>query len=347
MKISAGKLWSLRRLSDDRGFFKMTAVDQRPGVEALVRERRGTAVAAYDDVGQAKRVLIETLSPHSTAMLLDPGYAFPYAALQVDPRRGLLLTYEQWDCEESAGGRKTFGYPDWSVEKIKRAGADGVKLMLWWRPDAAEDVKAHQRALVEAVGRECRRHDIAFLLEPLLYPLGGEGGARYEEDPTKRPEMVVETAREFRDERYGIDIFKMETPVAAAQVPDPKGPDSAAAQHWFDEVGRMLDRPWVMLSAGAGMEPFRRIVAHAARAGASGYLAGRAIWWPVFQSTFPDWAAMREGVEREGVPYAQQLHRLVEQTGTPWTDCRAFADGIELENAGPDFFARYPGSAQA
>src|SRR3989337_240149 len=80
MKISAGKLWSLRRLSDEQGFFKMTAVDQRPGVEALVRERRRSDVAAYEDVGEAKRVLIEALSPHSTAMLLDPGYAFPYAA---------------------------------------------------------------------------------------------------------------------------------------------------------------------------------------------------------------------------------------------------------------------------
>jgi tagatose 1,6-diphosphate aldolase len=348
MKISAGKLWSLRRLSDEQGFFKMTAVDQRPGVEALVRERRGSDSAAYEDVGEAKRVLIETLSPHSTAMLLDPGYAFPYAAARVDPRRGLLLTYEQWDCEETPGGRKTFAYRDWTVEKIKRTGADGVKLMLWWRPDASEDVKAHQRSLVEAVGRDCRRHDIAFLLEPLLYPFGAEGKAtRYEEDPTKRPEMVIETAREFRDERYGIDIFKMETPIAAAQVPDPDSGDSAPAQHWFDELGRTLDRPWVMLSAGAGMEPFRRIVAHALRAGASGYLAGRAIWWPVFQSTFPDWAAMRAGIERDGVPYAQQLHRLVEQTGTPWTACRAFSGGIELEDAGPDFFARYPATPDA
>ncbi|VWX61064.1 Tagatose-bisphosphate aldolase [Burkholderiales bacterium 8X] len=343
MRMSGGKLWCMRRLSDERGFFKMTAVDQRPGVEALVRGRRGTDKASFEDVGEAKRVLIQTLSPHSTAMLLDPGYAYPYAALQTDPRRGLLLTYEQWDSDETPGGRKTYGYPDWSVEKIKRLGADGVKLMLWWRPDASEEVKAHQRALVEQVGRDCRRHDIAFLLEPLLYPLGSEGSAaRYEEDAGKRPEMVIDTAREFRDERYGIDIFKMESPIAAAQVPDPDGPDSAECQRWFDELGRTLDRPWVMLSAGAGMEPFRRIVAHAFRAGASGYLAGRAIWWKTFESSFPDWTAMREGIERDGIPYAKQLHALLERDGTPWTDCRAFADGIELADAGPDFFARYP-----
>ncbi|RYF76928.1 MAG: tagatose 1,6-diphosphate aldolase [Comamonadaceae bacterium] len=343
MQISAGKLWSMRRLADDAGFFRMTAVDQRPGVEALVRKRRGVETAPYEDVGQAKRVLIETLSPHSTAMLLDPGYAFPYAAQQLDPKRGLLLTYEQWDFEESAGGRKTFAYRDWSVEKIKRAGADGVKLMLWWRPDASAEVNAHQRALVEQVGADCRRHDIAFLLEPLLYPLGGESnGGRYEEDAAKRPEMVIDTAREFRDERYGIDIFKMESPIAANAVPDPDGPDSPACQRWFDELGATLDRPWVMLSAGAGMEPFRRIVAHAFRAGASGYLAGRAIWWQIFESSFPDWEAMRAGIESDGVAYVRKLESLLAQHGTPWTQCRAFADGLSMADAGPDFFSRYP-----
>src|SRR6218665_1847077 len=103
MQISAGKLWSMRRLADERGFFKMTAVDQRPGGEALGRPRRGPGAAGarlVEDVGQGKRALIETLSPWSSAMLRAPGYAYPRAALQADPRKGLLLTYEQWDCEE-------------------------------------------------------------------------------------------------------------------------------------------------------------------------------------------------------------------------------------------------------
>jgi tagatose 1,6-diphosphate aldolase len=351
MQLSPGKLWCLRRLADERGFFKITAVDQRPGVEALVRDRRGDAKASYEDVGRIKQMLVEALSPHSTAMLLDPGYGYPYAARQIDPRKGLLLTYEQWDSEETPHGRKTFAYPDWTVEKIKRAGADGVKLMLWWRPDASEEVKAHQRQLVEQVGRECRRHDIAFLLEPLLYPFPGEGGAggtqKYEEDASKRPEMVVETAREFVHERYGIDIFKMETPIAAPQVPDPDGPDSPACQRWFDQLGRVIDRPWVMLSAGAGMEPFRRIVAHAFRAGASGYLAGRAIWWPSLERSFPDWQAFREGIEREGVPYARRLQALLDATGKPWTESRAFGGAIDVMHAGPEFFRRYPAPAAA
>lgn len=353
MQISAGKLWSMRRLADARGFFKMTAVDQRPGVEALVRSRRAGAsgAALYADVGRIKRELIEALSPWSSALLLDPGYAYPFAAAQIDPRRGLLLTWEQWDCEETPGGRKTLGYPGWSVEKIKRLGADGVKLMLWWRPDASAEVRAHQCALVERIGAECRRNDIAFLLEPLLYPLASEAGAKdagganpsYAEDANKRPEMVLATAQEFRAERYGVDIFKLESPVVAHAVPAPDAPESPACQQWFDRLGQLLDRPWVMLSAGAAMEPFRRIVAHACRAGASGYLAGRAIWWPACAAHFPDWAALRAAVERDAVAYAQSLHALLEASATPWSGCRAFSQGLELAQAGADFYSRYPG----
>ena len=237
MPTTAGKTWCLRRLADEDGFFRMVAVDQRPGVEALVRQRQAEHPGdlrlrgdAWDIVGRFKRLLVEELSPHASAMLLDPHYAYPAAVSALDPRRGLLVTLEQFASEDGPGGRKTLAYPGWTVEKIKRLGADGVKLMLWWRPDAAPDVLEHQRRLVEQVGQACRTHDIAFLLEPLVYPLGPADGAdTYHEDPGKRPEMVIETVEEFRQERYGIDIFKLETPVPAASVPDPDDGSTEAA----------------------------------------------------------------------------------------------------------------------
>ena len=70
--ISAGKLWAMRRLSDADGFFMMTAVDQRPGVVAHVAKDNGEA--RYEDVGAVKRLLIEELSPVSSAILVDPGF---------------------------------------------------------------------------------------------------------------------------------------------------------------------------------------------------------------------------------------------------------------------------------
>ena len=338
MRTSPGKLWNLRRLSDAQGFFTMVAVDQRPGVEALVRERRGSLV--WEDMGRIKRTLIEALSPHASAMLLDPHYAYPYARDALDPRRGLLLTLEQFASEDGPGGRKTLIYPGWSVEKIKRLGADGVKLMLWWRPDAAPDVLAHQRALVAQVGAECRQHDIAFLLEPLVYPLGEAGHAdSYHEDPGKRPEMVIETVEEFRHERYGIDIFKLETPLPAPTIPDPDDGSAAAAeaQAWFRRIDGLLDRPWVMLSAGAGAEPFRRVLTYAFRAGASGYLAGRAIWWQAALE-YPDWDRFRARVLAEGVPYIERVGAALRQHATPWFDRPAHRDAAPL---GEGFLGSY------
>lgn len=345
MELSAGKYWSLRRLADENGYFKMTAVDQRPGVEALVASRRPDGRSTYEDVGAIKELLIQELSPHSSALLVDPGYAFPYGYRSLDPKKGLLVTAEQWDCEEDAGGRRTLLYPGWSVEKIKRMGADGVKLMLWYRPDASAETLAHQQALVEAVGAACRQHDIAFLLEPLVYPFLSEtSSADYREDPNKRPEMVIDTVREFRKERYGVDIFKLETPLPANTIADPDvdNAESRAAQGWFDQIDAHLDRPWVMLSAGAGMEPFRRVLAYAFRAGASGYLAGRAIWWGATEH-FPDLEAFRAQVRAQGIPYAEKIQAMLHQHGRPWTEKMGGESPVALRDAGPAFYAHYPG----
>ena len=339
MTVTAGKMWSLRRLADSGGFFTMVAVDQRPGVEALVAQR--CPGPAWENIGRLKQVLIQELSPHASAMLLDPQYAYPYARDALDPRRGLLLTLEQFASEDGPGGRKTAPYPGWTVEKIKRLGADGVKLMLWWRPDAAPDVLAHQRRLVEQVGADCRRHDIAFLLEPLVYPLGEASSAdTYHEDPGKRPEMVLATVEEFRQERYGVDIFKLETPLPAPTIPDPDAgtPEAAAAQDWFRRIDALLDRPWVMLSAGAAAEPFRRILTYAFRAGASGYLAGRAIWWPAALE-LPDWDRFRARVREEGVPYVERVGAVLRQHATPWHARPLFRDGAV--RLGPDFLSTY------
>ena len=97
----------------------------------------------------------------------------------------------------------------------------------------------------------------------------------------KRTDHVLQSVADFASADFGIDVFKLESPVAAKDVPE--GGD-AKVQAAFDEMGRLAGRPWVMLSAGAGKAEFRNILSHAYRAGASGYLAGRAIWLEPFGS---------------------------------------------------------------
>ncbi|MEN8113811.1 MAG: tagatose 1,6-diphosphate aldolase [Actinomycetota bacterium] len=340
MKVSAGKLWGMRRLADASGRFKMTAVDQRPPIKQLVAAARGTSTAADGDVRAVKRLLLEELATDSSAVLLDPHFAYPAGIDAVPPAKGLLLTLEDSVFEETDGGRRSSEIGDWSVEKIKRAGADAVKALAWYRPDAAEEISDHQRELVARMGAACRRYDIPFIFELLTYPFPGEGATAPEE---QRADHVIGSVAEFSSPEYGVDLFKLESPVHPANVPDPNGDEAPQVQAIFDELGRTVSRPWVMLSAGAQREAFSRVLAFAYRAGASGFLAGRAIWWEPLQS-FPDVDAARSALRTEGVAYLREIGRLTDAEAMPFHEHTVYgADGPSLAGDPLDFRATYDG----
>ncbi len=343
--LSAGKFRALRRLSDPQGRFKMMAADQRPPIIKAIEQKLGAGAASYERVGAVKRSLVKALGPVSSAVLIDPDYGYSPSFDVIPPAQGLLLTLENFAFAETPGGRKTAAMADWSVAKIKKAGADGVKLLLWYRPDCDAEVRAHQHALVQAVGDACREHDIAFLLELLVFPFAGAADhtTDYIEHKEKRPELVLQSVRDFASPLYGVDIFKLESPLAAAHLPDPDqgGADVAAAQDLFTRMGALIDRPWVMLSAGAGMEEFRRVLHYAFNAGASGFLAGRAIWWKAFQEHYPDLSAMEAALADEGLRYFGQINRMTDRMARPWMQSPVFANGPVLQHAGQTFPARY------
>jgi tagatose 1,6-diphosphate aldolase len=347
--LSAGKFRALRRLSDAQGRFKMMAADQRPPIIKAINQKLGEGAATYERVGGVKRSLVKSLAPDSTAVLIDPdyGYSLSFDVLPTNP--GLLLTLENFAFEESPGGRKTFAMKDWGVDKIKRAGADGVKLLLWYRPDCSADVREHQHRLVREVGAACKAYDLAFLLELLVFPFAGASDhtTDYIEHKDKRPELVLQSVRDFASPDYGVDIYKLESPLAASHLPDPAkgGAEVAEAQRWFDEMGKLIDKPWVMLSAGAGMEEFRRVLHYAFKAGASGFLAGRAIWWQAFQQHYPDLSAMEKALATEGAGYLAEINKMTDAMARPWTESPAFAKGLEISEAGQTFPGRYPAFA--
>lgn len=344
MSLSAGKYWSLRRMADDKGFFKMAAVDQRPPIMNLVQEKRHMCEASYEDVAAVKASLTKILVPHVSAMLLDPIWAWPAAHHLLDPARGLIMTIEAHDFAEDATGRRSSNIADWSVAKIKAMGADAVKALAWYRPDGDPETCRFQQAYVKAIGDACRKYDICFLFELLVYPLPGEADQTkdYVEHRSKHPKNVIDSVREFGDPKYGVDVFKLESPIPAPSVPEPGAPRSAEVQELFDELGRISQVPWVMLSAGASMADFERVMHYAYKAGASGYLAGRAIWLRAARH-FPDLAAMEAELAAEAVPYVRRLNRLTEEIATPWFDHRSFGGALQIEGVGQNFPANYVG----
>ena len=315
MNLTPGKLWGLRRMSDANGIFKMTAVDQRPPIKGPIAAHLGVDQAPWDQVARFKGLLVETLQAQSSAMLLDPHYAIPHSVDTLSPQKGLIVTLENSLFAETPEGRVSSDIDDWSVAKIKRIGGDAVKVLAWYRPDAGASVIQAQKDYVKRLGAECVRYDIPFLLELLVYPLASDAHQTrdYIEMKGKKADDVLASVEEFAKPDYGVDVFKLESPVNAS---DADG--SAAVQTVFDEMGRLAGRPWVMLSAGAGKAEFREVLKHAFSAGASGFLAGRAIWLDAF-TAYPDWDRIRAELEGSSVDYMAEISALAEAKAANWT----------------------------
>ena len=334
-----GKLWGIRRMADSNGIFKMTAVDQRPPIKGPIAAHLGLKEAPWEQVAEFKRLLVETLQDQSTAMLLDPHYAIPHAIDTLSPAKGLVVTLEDSLFEDTEGGRLSASIDDWSVGKIKRMGGDAVKVLAWYRPDASPDVLKAQHDYVRTVGQACEKHDIPFLLEMLAYPLAGDADQtkEYVEMKGKRAEHVLAAVEEFAKPEYGVDIFKLESPVAAADCDG-----SQAVQDVFDEMGRLSGRPWVMLSAGAGKAEFKAVLKHAFAAGASGFLAGRAIWLDAFKN-YPDWAKIEHELRDGAVNYLKEISQLADDIAAPFNAHPVYgASGAKFAPADASFRHNYP-----
>jgi tagatose 1,6-diphosphate aldolase len=340
-ELSPGKLWGLRRLADTAGRFKMVAVDQRPPIKNPIREKRGLAEAPYADVAGFKLMLIEELQKDASALLLDPHFALPQGLSLMSPAKGLIVTLEDSLFTETAEGRLSTEIDDWSVEKIKCCGGDAVKVLAWYRPDAGTAVRRAQQDFTARIGEACARYDIPFLFELLVYPLSGDAHqtSDYVEMQGKHADHVLDSVREFARPRYGVDIFKLESPVPANSIGNA---DRAATQTFFNEMGRLAGRPWVMLSAGAGMADFETVLEHAYAAGASGYLAGRAIWAEPFKA-FPDWDGIRAGLRGQSLPYMTRINALTDRAATPWMQHPLYGGDVTVPQPDAGFRHAYRG----
>jgi tagatose 1,6-diphosphate aldolase len=341
-----GKTRGLARLADAEGHFRMVALDQRPPMfDAIAQARKITREqVSYADVAAAKRLLVEALAPHCSSMLFDPNFAVPAAIDLLPAHCGLIMTLEEHRVEETPGGRKSRVIDNWSVAKIRAMGGDAVKVLAWYRPDADAAVNAHQQKFVREIGEECRRNDIPYVLELLVYPFIGSAGhtADYVESPGKLPALVIDSVREFAKPEYGVDLLKLESPLAANDLPARDGSAAAkAAQQEFDAIGAICsehDIPWVLLSGGAAHDKFERVLEYAYAAGAGGFLAGRTIWLDAVRSNFPDLAAVSSALKKQSVTILQNLSGLTKARAPSWQPIFPSFDHVHQEG---DFARAY------
>lgn len=341
-----GKTRGLARLADADGYFRMVALDQRPPMFEAIAQAKGIAKdqVAYADVTAAKRLLVEALAPHCSSMLFDPNFAVPAAIDLLPARCGLIMTLEEHRVEETKGGRKSRAIDNWSVAKIRAMGGDAVKVLAWYRPDADKAINDHQKVFVREIGEECRRSDIPYVLELLVYPFLGSANhtADYVESPGKLPALVIDSVREFAKPEYGVDLLKLESPLAANSLPPRDGSAAGtAAQKEFDAIGEICRErgiPWVLLSGGAASEKFELVLSYAYAAGASGFLAGRTIWLDSVRSHFPNLKAVSSALRKDSVTILDRLSALTKANAEAWTATYPVFDHVKQEG---DFARAY------
>ncbi|MEX2541472.1 MAG: tagatose 1,6-diphosphate aldolase [Trueperaceae bacterium] len=349
--LSAGKFRCLQTLADDRGLFKMVAVDQRPPLfRALARhgERRLEDVRD-EEIAAVKTLLVAGLASHASAILVDPIWAHPDALAFIPGRVGLVSTLEDYAFEEKGGERYSVPIEGWSVAKIKRSGASGVKVLAYHRPDLSAAAAAHQDAFVEGVGAACREHDIPFILELLLYPKGDErsDGLDY---ARLKPQRVLASLRHFAEDRFGVDLFKLEFPADLKHTREfaggafdgrerPVAYRLAEVEACLRELDESCPVPWVLLSAGVGQREFAVDIELAIAAGASGFLAGRAVWFGALEP-YPDLPAVRAKLESESLPFLRSIAGLAD-SGRPWFSHPRYRGAAALELGGRGWHRRY------
>jgi tagatose 1,6-diphosphate aldolase len=322
VKLTPGKLAGMIAVSDARGVIAAAAMDQRGSLQkSLAKEKGGEVTNAMME--EFKSLVTEVLTPHASAILLDPEWGLP-ASKRRAKNAGLLLAYEKTGYDKTGPGRLPDLLDLWSVRRLKEAGADCVKILLYYTPLDPKPINDQKHAWVERIGDECRANDVPFFLEFVGYEEGAdEKGFDFAK---KKPEVVVGSMAEFTKDRYGVDVLKVEVPVNMKFVEGSrafggqKAYTRAEAMEWFRRAAAVATRPFIYLSAGVSNAEYTESLALAGEAGVrfAGVLCGRATWKdgiPVYAKQGA--SAFRAWLEVDGVRNINNVNAGL-KAASPW-----------------------------
>jgi tagatose 1,6-diphosphate aldolase len=322
MKLTPGKLAGLKAVSNERGVIAAAAMDQRGSLQKSLAKEKGAAVndAMMEEF---KSLVTEVLTPHASAILLDPEWGLP-ASKRRSNNAGLLLAYEKTGYDKTGPGRLPDLLDNWSVRRLKEAGADCLKILLYYTPFDGPAINDRKHAWVERLGDECRANDIPFFLEFVGYEEGvDEKGLDY---ARKKPQVVLDSMAEFTKDRYGVDVMKVEVPVnmkfveGATCYAGQKAYSRQEALDLFRKAAAVSTKPFIYLSAGVSNAEFTESLELAAESGVkfNGVLCGRATWKegiPVYAKQGAD--AFRKWLLDEGVKNINNVNARL-KAATSW-----------------------------
>jgi len=326
MSLSEGKVRHMKALSNKNGVIAAAAMDQRGSLQKSIASAKGISndKVTPEMMTEFKTAVTKVLTPHASAILLDPEYGLPSAKAR-SSNAGLLLAYEESGYDNTKPGRLPDLLPHVSAKRIADWGANAVKILIYYTPFDDAQVNDIKHAFIERIGNECEAQQIPFFLEFVGYdPKGGdEKGFEFAK---LKPQVVIKSMEEFSKPQYKVDVLKVEVPINANFVEGSsvfkgeKAYTRAEALEHFRRGAQVAKKPFIYLSAGVGNAQFVESLNMAGEAGTdySGVLCGRATW----KEGIPIYAkqgvkALEDWLAGEGVKNINAVNAAV-KTAKPW-----------------------------
>ena len=281
------------------GGFAMVAMDQRESLRTMF-DAAGRGRPADDVLVDFKVEVARALGPLASGFLIDRHYGFERVRDEglLPETCGLILAADALE-QEDGGPVEETALDEVVLAETDLGGVSALKLLVIWRRD---ERRSERVELAKRFAAEARSRGLLSVLEPVVRAAPGE----QDRGTWDLDDAIREAARELSP--VGADLYKVQVPSGG------RGSD----EELLERCRRLADDivgPWVVLSQGVDRDDFLRAVTAACRAGASGFLAGRALWSDLVGT--PDLpAALRE----VSVPRLERLGEVVDRNARPWTE---------------------------
>jgi sulfofructosephosphate aldolase len=275
------------------GKYAMLALDQRESMRGMFPRNANGSFVDDAKLKSFKQVAIDALTPYASAVLLDRPFGLgDHKPAHIAKNCGLIVAVDV--LHQRPGHEITSVSLDESVtpDYLKHVEADAIKLLVLWRRHSGKSERAQ---LVSRAIEIARTAGVVSLIEGIVRP----DTDKHWSSKAERHDAILACGSELS--ALGPDIYKAEVP---GYVPG----DIAQVRAQSAEMTRIVGRDWVVLSNGVEAKDFAPAVAEALAGGASGFLAGRAIWADTVATADPG-AAMRE----RSIDRLKALGALVDQ----------------------------------